>query len=433
MIENKLFNQEAEEALIGSIFLNEGLLKECTILPEQLYMKRLQFILKAMKRLDEQGKPIDVISVVEEIGLHNLENIGGISYLTDIACSVPTAENFSYYQNVVKEYDQKRKALMVASRIQNDAYDRDISNVLKESIHDLMNLEDDQDDDGIGEISSSLVDLYEDSGKDHGEITGIPSGFWSLDRLTGGFQKSDLIVVGARPSVGKTAFALNIALDAAKHDIVIIFSLEMSKMQLLKRASSVMGNINSIKMRNPRRNFLDEDWKKFSHAMGMLSKARLHIFDKSGMDMFYIWAKMRKLRREYGNEKSMLVVIDYLQLITGDQKHRGNRQMEISEISRMLKTMARELNIVVIALSQLSRDVESRQDKRPMLSDLRESGQIEQDADVIAFLYRDDYYHKETKEQNIVEIILAKQRNGPIGTIKLSYEKEYGKFLDLVL
>ncbi|WP_249313081.1 replicative DNA helicase [Lederbergia citrea] len=396
-------------------------------------MKRLQFILKAMKRLDEQEKPIDVISVVEEIGLHNLENIGGISYITDIACSVPTAENFSYYQNIVKEYYKKRKALMVANRIQNETYDQDFSTVLKEGIHDLMNLEDDQDDDGLGEISSSLVDLYEDSGKDHGEITGIPSGFWSLDRLTGGFQKSDLIVVGARPSVGKTAFALNIALQTAKHDISIIFSMEMSKMQLLKRASSVMGNISSMKMRNPRRNFLDEDRKKFSHAMGMLSKARLHIFDKSGMDMFYIWSKMRKLRREYGNEKSILVVIDYLQLITGDQKHRGNRQMEISEISRMLKTMARELNIVVIALSQLSRGVETREDKRPMLSDLRESGQIEQDADVIAFLYRDDYYHMQTKEQNIVEIILAKQRNGPIGTIKLSFEKEYGKFLDLVL
>ncbi|MBU8878795.1 replicative DNA helicase [Bacillus sp. FJAT-29790] len=431
MQEFELFNQEAEEAVVGSLFLEEGLVKDCTIRPEQLYLKKLQRLFAAIKCLNEKGKPIDVISVVEEIVTQNLESIGGISYITKLAGSVPTTANFRFYQDTVKEYYQKRKAVEIAGRIRNDARFADIATTLREGIHDLMLIEDHLGDDDLGEIMSSLVDLYSDCGKDLGEITGIPSGFKKVDRLTGGFQESDLIVVGARPSVGKTAFALNIALNASKNDIALIFSLEMLKKQLLKRAASCNGRISSMKMRNPKRLFNEMDWEQFSDAMGNISKANLHIFDKAGMDMNYIWSKVRKVRREYGEQKRILVVIDYLQLIVGDPKHKSNRQAEISEISRGLKQMARELNVAVIALSQLSRGVESRQDKRPMLSDLRESGQIEQDADVIAFLYRDDYYHKQSEQKNIIEIILAKQRNGPIGTIELAFVKEYGRFADL--
>lgn len=217
------------------------------------------------------------------------------------------------------------------------------------------------------------------------------------------------------------------ALNAADQDAALIFSLEMSKKQLLKRMISCKGEISSIKLRNPKRYFSEGDWTHFSSVMGAFGEMKLHIFDQAGMDIGYIWSKVRKARRKYGEGRRMLVVIDYLQLIAGNPRHQ-NRQAEISEISRKLKTMARDLNVAVIALSQLSRGVESRQDKRPMLSDLRESGQIEQDADVIAFLYRDDYYYKESDRKDTIEIILAKQRNGPIGTVRLAFIKEIGKF-----
>ncbi|PLR95735.1 replicative DNA helicase [Bacillus sp. T33-2] len=432
MMEQWQFNQEAEEALVGALFLEEGLIKDCNIRPEQLYLPKLQRLLSTMKRLDEKGRPIDVISVVEEVGEQNLESIGGISYITELAGSVPTTANFKYYQDIVREYYQKRRAKEVAGRIMDEvARAEDIRKTISDGIHNLMEIEGANGDDELGDIKSCLVDLYNDCEKDSGEISGVPSGFKKLDRLTGGFQESDLIVIGARPSMGKTAFALNIALNASEHDVSVIFSLEMSKNQLVKRAAGFRGNIDSTKMRNPRRFFADEDWRHLYSAMGEISHHNLHIFDRPGMDVNYIWSKVRKMKREYAEGTRFLVVIDYLQLIVGDPRHKQNRQAEISEISRSLKHMARELNVVVIALSQLSRGVESRQDKRPMLSDLRESGQIEQDSDVIAFLYRDDYYDKEAESKNTIDIIVAKQRNGPVGTVELSFNKEYGKFADL--
>ncbi|MCP3740422.1 replicative DNA helicase [Rossellomorea sp. BNER] len=396
-------------------------------------MEPLQNLLSVIMRLDEKGKPIDVISVLEEVGEQNIQSVGGISYITEFVGRVPTTENFHFYQNIVKEYHQKRNLIGIADKIIANAHEGDFAKTVNEGIHHLIEIEDGQTDEELGEIKNTLVEFYQDCEQDLGDIQGIPSGFTALDRLTGGFQESDFIVVGARPSVGKTAFALNIALNSSEHDIGLVFSLEMSKKQLLKRAASCIGNITSTKMRNPRKYFEEDDWSHLSFALGKVSKSNLHIFDKAGMDIHYIWSKLRKVRRMYGEKKRMLVVIDYLQLIIGDPKHKQNRQAEISEISRTLKTMARELNIVVIALSQLSRGVESRQDKRPLLSDLRESGQIEQDADVIAFLYRDDYYDQNSNQKNIIEIIMAKQRNGPIGTIQLAFRKEYGKFLDLDL
>lgn len=431
MMDYWIWNQEAEQAVLGSLFLDAGLIKECTIQPEHLYSNKLRRILQAMKNLDEKGKPIDVISVVEEVGVQNISEIGGTGYITELAMSVPTTANFRYYQDTVLEYHKKRKAIQIANKIIEDARTGDIGTTLQEGIQNLISIQDQSRDEELGEIKPSLVALYEECEKDFGEITGIPSGYKELDGLTGGFQESDLIVIGARPSVGKTAFALDLALKASKNDISMIFSLEMSKKQLLKRAACLISEIDSKKMRNPRKGFEEEDWRKFSRAMGELSTANLHIFDRAAMDINYIWSKVRKVRREYGDQKRILVVIDYLQLIVGDPKKKENRQTEISEISRALKHMARELNVAVIALSQLSRGVESRADKRPVLSDLRESGQIEQDADLIAFLYRDDYYHKETEQKNIMEIILAKQRNGPIGSVKLRFLKEFGRFAEV--
>lgn len=426
-----LYSREVEEAFVGALLLDGDLAKESSIKPEQLYMSRLRVLLAAIQRLCKKGEPIDPVSVIEEVGLDNVENVGGISYVTDLAARVYTTANVRHYEKLIQEYDQKRKAVKVVSRIQQEVQGEDISSVLKNGIQDLVKIEEGLVDEELGDISSSLVDLYVDSGKDQGEVTGISSGFKHWDRLTGGLQESELIVIGARPSMGKTAFALNLAMTAARQDVVIIFSLEMSKHQLLKRIVGLAGNISSVKMRNPRRRFEEADWMKLTGAMGILSEANLHIFDKPGMDIGYMWTKVRKLRREYGDEKRFLVIIDYLQLIAGDAKHRSNRQAEISEISRMLKHLARDCQVAVTALSQLSRGVESRQDKRPILPDLRESGQIEQDADLIAFLYREDYYRKDTDQPNIVEVILAKQRNGPIGTIRLMFDKECGRFGDV--
>ncbi|PLS18710.1 replicative DNA helicase [Bacillus sp. M6-12] len=421
-------NVEAEQALVGSLFLEVGLIQECTIQPNQLYTWQLRKLLEAMKQLHDMEKPIDVISVVEQIGPNNLKDIGGIGFITDLAGSVPTTANFHYYQDIVKEYDQKRKTIQAATLLMEEAKTNEIRKTLRDGIHRLMQIEDQSTEDSLGEIQASLIDFYYDCENDIGELSGIPSGFTQLDKLTGGFQASDLVIIGARPGMGKTAFALNLALTAAKEDIAIFFSLEMPVKQLMKRAISATGKINGLKLRNPKKNLSKEDWTKLTEAMGKISKANLHMFDRAAITVSYIWAKVRKVKREYGEKKRILVVLDYLQLISGEGKQCTNRYAEISEISRSLKQMAKELDVVVLALSQLSRGVEVRQEKRPILSDLRESGQIEQDADVIAFLYREDYYQKGTEHKDITEIIVAKQRNGPIGTVKLGFEKEYGRF-----
>ena len=385
-----------------------------------------------MQQLAEKGIPIDVVSVAEEAGPDNFFEIGGEGYFPSLAASSPTTANFKYHQEIVKKYAHKRETVQIANKIRKATQEGDLDTIIREGIHDLQTVEDLLSDENLGDIKEGLMELYVECEKDLGEISGIPSGFKDLDGLTGGFQESDLVVIGARPSVGKTAFALNIALQAAQEDVSIIFSLEMSKKQLLKRAVGQIGHVSSVKLRNPNRLFDDKDWNGLQQALGIISKMNLHIFDRGGMDVPYIRSHVRKLRQHYGKEKRLLVIIDYLQLIVGDPRLKGNRQAEISEISRALKQMAKECNVVVIALSQLSRAVESRQDKRPMLSDLRDSGQIEQDSDVIAFLYRDDYYDRESKEKDRIEIILAKQRNGPIGTVQLAFLKEYGRFRDLV-
>lgn len=280
-------------------------------------------------------------------------------------------------------------------------------------------------------IKDVLVQTYDNIEQLHnrkGDITGIPTGFTELDRMTAGFQRNDLIIVAARPSVGKTAFALNIAQNVATKtdESVAIFSLEMGAEQLVMRMLCAEGNINAQNLRTG--NLTEEDWGKLTMAMGSLSNSGIYIDDTPGIRVSEIRAKCRRLKQESGLG---MILIDYLQLIQGSGRSKDNRQQEVSEISRELKSIARELQVPVIALSQLSRGVEQRQDKRPMMSDIRESGSIEQDADIVAFLYRDDYYDKETENKNIIEIIIAKQRNGPVGTVSLAFVKEYNKFVNL--
>ncbi len=387
-----------------------------------------------MLRVADKGEPVDLVTVTAELAaLEQLEEVGGVSYLSELADSVPTAANVEYYARIVEEKSLLRRLIRTATSIAQDGYTREdeIDVLLDEAERKIMEVSQRKHSGAFKNIKDVLVQTYDNIEMLHnrnGDITGIPTGFTELDRMTSGFQRSDLIIVAARPSVGKTAFALNIAQNVATktNENVAIFSLEMSAQQLVMRMLCAEGNINAQNLRTGK--LTPEDWGKLTMAMGSLSNAGIYIDDTPSIRVSDIRAKCRRLKQESGLG---MVVIDYLQLIQGSGRNRENRQQEVSEISRSLKALARELEVPVIALSQLSRSVEQRQDKRPMMSDLRESGSIEQDADIVAFLYRDDYYNKDSENKNIIEIIIAKQRNGPVGTVQLAFIKEYNKFVNL--
>ncbi|MHC0037926.1 replicative DNA helicase [Pseudoneobacillus sp. C159] len=427
-----LYHLEAEQAVVGAIFKDESLIKECTIESEHLYSRKLRKLFMVMKELDRDGKPIDIVSVVERAGLMLLDEIGGVSFIMEVARSCPTTANFSYYEGLVMEYFQKRKTVEVANQILQETWTNDISDTIQRGVNNLMAIEAGRAGDDVGLIRDSLVELYDQTERDGTVLPGIATGFADLDRLLmEGLKPKDLVIVGARPSVGKSAFAVNLALKAVETDVCIIFSLEMPKAQMVKRAISCLGGIHNFKMAYPKRDFDENDWKNYSAAMGVLSKANLRIIDQSGLKLNEIWSKVRKIKREFGDEKKFLVIIDYLQLVQGDPKHKGNRYNEISEVSRMLKEMARQLDVAVVALSQLSRNLEGRQNKLPLLSDLRESGQIEQDADIILFLHRGDYYPGgDAVEKDTMDIVVAKHRHGALGTVKLKFRKEIGRFVE---
>jgi replicative DNA helicase len=427
-------NIEAEQAVLGAVFLDPDALYKVMELvkPQDFYKTSHQRIFQVMVDLSGSGEPIDIVMVTAELNKRKwLEEVGGVSYLSDLANAVPTAANVEYYARIIEEKAILRRLIKTATQIVTSGYtsDEDVERILSEAEKSILEIRDERSRDGFTHIKEILRDAYEriemlhNSGK---EVTGIPSGYRDLDTLTSGFQPSDLVIVAARPSVGKTAFALNVAQNVAVRsgETVAIFSLEMSATQLVQRMLCAEGNIDANRMRTGR--FRDEDWEKLTMAIASLSQAQLFIDDTPGIHINQIRAKARRLKAEHGLG---LVVIDYLQLIQGH--FRESRQQEISAISRSLKAMARELNCTVLALSQLSRAVEQRQDKRPMLSDLRESGSIEQDADLVAFLYREDYYDRDTENRNIVEIIVAKQRNGPVGKVELAFLKEYNKFVNL--
>lgn len=429
-------NIEAEQAVLGAVFLEpESLTPASEMLrPEDFYRAAHQKIFEMMLALSNKGEPIDLVTVTAELADQNLlEEVGGVSYLADLANAVPTAANVEYYARIIEEKSILRRLIRTATTIATDGYTRedDVEGLLNESERKILEVSQRKNTKGFQNIKDVLVAAYDKIETLHnrkGDITGIPTGFIELDKMTAGFQRNDLIIVAARPSVGKTAFALNIAQNVATKtdENVAIFSLEMGSDQLVMRMLCAEGNIDAQRLRTGA--LTADDWAKLTMAMGSLANGGIYIDDTPGIRVSEIRAKCRRLKQESGLG---MILIDYLQLIQGSGKSGENRQQEVSEISRSLKALARELQVPVIALSQLSRGVESRQDKRPMMSDIRESGSIEQDADIVAFLYREDYYERETENKNIIEIIIAKQRNGPVGTVQLAFVKEYNKFVNL--
>lgn len=428
-------NLDAEQSVIGAMLIDkEAVLKTIEVLrPEDFYRDAHRNIYQAIIDLSEKGEAIDLITVTEELRQSNLlEAVGGVAYVASLANQVPTAANIEHYGHIVEEKALLRNLINVTSRITNMGYEgsEDVDVLLDKAEQLIFELSQRKAHTSFIPIKRILMDTFEKIEflyNNKGNITGVPSGFKDLDRLTSGFQPSDLVILAARPSMGKTAFCLNIAQNASVRNKipVAVFSLEMSKEQLVQRMLCGEAMVDQQKVRTGQ--LAEGDWAKLTEAVGPLSQSNIFIDDTPGITVVELRAKARRLKSE---RNIGLIVIDYLQLMQGG-KRIENRQQEISEISRSLKAIARELQVPVIALSQLSRAVEQRQDKRPMMSDLRESGSLEQDADMVMFIYRDEYYNPESEKKGIAEIIIAKQRNGPVGSTELGFLKEFTKFVNL--
>lgn len=428
-------NIEAEQAVLGAILIHgEALITAMErISSDDFYRGTHQRIFESIVELAEEQEPVDLITLTSRLqNKQQLEEIGGVTYLSELANAVPTAANIDYYAAIVEEKSMLRRLIRTATQIVSNGYanEDDVGSMLSEAEAKILEISQRRSSSGFVVIRDVLMEVFEKVEQlysNKGGSTGIPSGFIDLDKMTSGFQRSDLVILAARPSVGKTAFALNVAQNVGVRakETVAIFSLEMGAAQLVQRMICAEANVDANRMRT---GYLEgDDWEKLTMAIGALSEANIYIDDSPSITVADIRAKCRRLQQEKGLG---MILIDYLQLIAGRGKG-DNRQQEVSEISRTLKQIARELNVPVIALSQLSRGVEQRQDKRPMMSDLRESGSIEQDADIVAFLYRDDYYDKESEKKNIIEIIIAKQRNGPVGTVELAFLKQFNKFVNM--
>jgi replicative DNA helicase len=427
-------NIEAEQSVLGSMLLSRDAIIDVSeiIKADDFYKESHKKLFDVMMEMFEKDIPVDLVTVVDELRKRNmLEAVGGIDYIASLSSNVITTANVSYYAKLIKEKATLRRLIEASSEIMELSYEGDdVETVLDIAEQKIFDIAQGRNTTNFSPIKDVLMNTFykiEELYKNKGQLTGIPSGFPDLDLKTAGFQPSDFILVAARPSMGKTSFALNIAQNAALLTglPVAIFSLEMSKEQLVNRLICSTANIDSQKLRTG--NLDEDDWMKLAAAMTPLSKASIYIDDTPGIGVMDIRAKCRRLKLEKGLG---LVMIDYLQLMQG-RGRAENRQQEISEISRSLKSLARELNVPVITLSQLSRAPESRSDHRPILSDLRESGAIEQDADIVMFLYRDDYYHKDSEKKNIAEVIIAKHRNGPTGTVELLWLAQYTKFVSL--
>lgn len=430
-------NVEAEQSVLGAILLDKEVLTNITeiITGNDFYREDHKEIFEAVIDLYEKAEPIDLITVAERLKLRGtLDSVGGLEYLTNLANVVPTTANAKHYAKIVEEKAILRNLIKVSSSIVNMGYEasEEVSYVLDKAEKGIFDLLQNRNTQGFVPIKDVLVDTFnrlEELYNSSGHITGIPTGFADLDYKTAGLHNSDLILIAARPAMGKTAFVLNIAQYAAIHSKVpvAVFSLEMSREQLVNRMLACEAMVDSQRMRTGK--LEDSDWQKVARALGPLSEAPIYIDDTPGTTMMEIRAKCRRLKIE---KNLGLVVIDYLQLMQGKGgKSSDNRQQEISEISRSLKILAKEINVPVITLSQLSRAPEQRQDHRPILSDLRESGAIEQDADIVMFLYRDDYYNPDTDKKNIAEAIIAKHRAGSTGTVELAWLGQYTKFANL--
>ena len=424
-MQNILQNVEAEQALLGCILVESDLIKELSLQPEHFSETRHQVIFKAMRQVEKIGKSVDMVTTVTKLG-DSVEQVGGLQYLTDLGSAVASTANFLGYQTLIYDAYRLREMKKTAIEFANTPTDDGITELYKRAM-ELQEI-------GIEKTRTKqdvLMEIYNDMHEEKEDITGINTGLIDLNAMTGGWQNDDLIVLAARPSMGKTAFALHMGKsNCEKGGVTDIFSLEMPDKQLTHRLLSNLGNIEGSKWKNPRKFFSDRDYENATKAIGEYEKWNINIHDQPAQTLADIRSKIRKTKKENPDNKKHLVIIDYLQLIRAIGKYE-RRDLEVGSITADLKEMARAFKIPIILLSQLSRAVEQRQDKRPMMSDLRESGSIEQDADVVMFLYRDDYYNKNSELKNIIEIDLAKQRNGPTGMIQASFIKEYGRFINL--
>lgn len=418
-----MYNHEAEQAVIGTILYEGSLFDSLIVSPDYFYNERLKRIFKAMQDVSAKGQAINIVTVTSALG-NDIKKVGNVTYLTELAGSIPSVEPLKDYEHLVLEAYRKRKSAEIAVKYAENPDDESLEKLMKEmeSLREIgLKQQEKTTYDYLQEIAEDMALPPEETKK------GYPTGYTDFDKMTGGTQPSDLVIIAARPSVGKTAFALNMGAGHCKNNgTTHIFSLEMGTKQLLQRIISSEAHVDGQKWRSMQ--FSADDYNKAINAIGEISSWNMNIYENA-TTINDIKAKIRKSVTDQPNENH-LVIIDYLGLIRTIGKYE-RRDLEVGAITRDLKLMARELDIPIILLSQLSRSVEQRQDKRPMMSDLRESGNIEQDADVVGFLYRDDYYDADSEKQNIIEIIISKQRNGPVGTVELAFLKEYGKFTNL--
>ncbi len=425
-------NIEAEQYVLGSIIFDNECIGDVvsSLRSDDFYLEQHKRLFEAMINISNRAEPIDLVTIKSE--LENVfDNIGGVDYITQICLMVSTTANLKYHIKIIQEKSILRRLIRSSGEITDLCFDTEkdvalVLNTAENKLYDVLQSKKITDMYPIKEVLAENLSKLEELMKQNSKITGVPTGFKTLDLRTTGLQPSDLVLIAARPAMGKTSFALNIATNAAvRHNVpVAIFSLEMSKEQLANRILSSEALISSEKLRTAEIN--NDDMAKLAGAINTLSKAPIFIDDTAGITVSEIKAKCRRLKMK---NQLGLIVIDYLQLIQGNS--REGRQQEVSENSRFLKIMAKELNVPVITLSQLSRAPDQRTDHHPMLSDLRESGSIEQDADMVMFLYRDDYYNKETEKKNIVECIIAKFRNGSTGSVDMGWRGEFTKFMDL--
>ena len=427
---------EAEQSVIGAMLMDrDAIIAASEIVTEDdFYQRQYGVMFQCMVELFNEGQSVDVINLQNRLKEKDVPpEVASLETLRDIITTVPTSANVRAYAEIVREKSMLRKLIRVNEEIANTCYAgkeklEDILAHTEKAAFDLLQSRTGGDFVPIRQVALNVLEKIEIASKTKDTVTGIPTGFIDLDYKTSGMQPSDFILIAARPSMGKTAFVLNLVdyVAVKKKRPCMIFSLEMSKEQLVNRMLAMESNVDSQKLRTG--TLTDADWDAVVEGIGIIGNSALTIDDTPGISISELRSKCRKKKLESGLD---LVIIDYLQLMSGSGKHSESRQQEISEISRSLKALARELNAPVIALSQLSRACETRTDHRPMLSDLRESGAIEQDADVVMFLYRDDYYNKDTENPNVAEVIIAKQRNGPIGTINLVWMPEYTKFANM--
>lgn len=433
-------NLEAEESVLGACFLSKyALQKACESLTEDsFYNEKNAKIFASLSSLSEQKIPIDITTVTSDLQNKKiLSEVGGVEYLTEVVNFVPTATNIDYYIKTVEDNAILRKLIETATEIASEGYETEtsVNETLDNAEKKILNIVKNRKSSEFKSIKEVLIKTESDLEKlaqSKGEITGLATGWYDFDKLTTGLHGNEFIIIAARPAMGKTAFALNMATHIAmtQKKSVALFNLEMGAEQLALRILSSVGQIEGFKMRTG--NLMNTDWKRLNEATAQLTDTNLFIDDTPGITIGEIRAKCRRLA---SSDKGLgIVIIDYLQLISGGKNYGANRQQEVSDISRSLKTLAMELHVPVIALAQLSRGVEAREDKRPIMSDLRESGSIEQDADIVSFLYRDDYYNKEARREDdssISELIIAKHRNGPTATIELLFKKNTSTFLSL--